>query len=133
MDQDNSTSPFIQLLKPEEIIEFLDQQTIDEEKATGLRLLRRAAQTIEALMRDNDHYYNAIRERDQALEQADSKLAQANMQSMSGKFTAPSPDQLALQEAVKFGYALVGLSYRNSLPEWVVKGAQDIIDYSESK
>lgn len=128
MDQNNSTSPFIQLLKPEEIIEFLDQQTIDEEKATGLRLLRRAAQTIEALMRENDHYYNAIRERDQALEQAEGRLAQADQPSLTA-----TPDQLALQEAVKFGYALVGLSYRNSLPEWVVKGAQDIIDYSESK
>lgn len=133
MDQDNSTSPFIQLLKPEEIIEFLDQQTIDEEKATGLRLLRRAAQTIEALMREQEHHLNAIIERDRALEQADSKLAQATMRSMSDKLTVPSPDQLALQEAVKFGYALVGLSYRKDLPEWVVKGAQDIIDYSESK
>lgn len=133
MDQDNSTSPFIQLLKPEEIIEFLDQQTIDEEKATGLRLLRRAAQTIEQLTQVQEHHLNAIIERDRALEQADSKLAQANMQSMSEKLTIPSPDQLALQEAVKFGYALVGLSYRNSLPEWVVKGAQDIIDYSETK
>lgn len=133
MDQNNSTSPFIELLKPDEIIEFLDQQTISEEKATGLRLLRRAAQTIQALMQEREQYFAAITERDQALEQADSKLARANMQSMSDKLTIPSPDQLALQEAVKFGYALVGLSYRNGLPEWVVKGAQDIIDYSETK
>lgn len=133
MDQNNSTSLFIELLKPDEIIEFLDQQTISEEKATGLRLLRRAAQTIQALMQEREQYFAAITERDQAIQQADSKLAQANMQSMSDKLTIPSPDQLALQEAVKFGYALVGLSYRNGLPEWVVKGAQDIIDYSETK
>ena len=128
MDQDNSTSPFIQLLKSEEIIDFLDQQTIDEEKATGLRLLRRAAQTIEQLTQEREHHLNAIIERDQAIEQAEGRLAQADQPSLTA-----TPDQLALQEAVKFGYALVGLSYRNSLPEWVVKGAQDIIDYSESK
>lgn len=120
-------------VSPDEIIEFLDQQTISEEKATGLRLLRRAAQTIEQLTQEREHHLNAIIERDQAIEQAEGQLARVNMQSMSDKLTAPSPDQLALQEAVKFGYALVGLSYRNGLPEWVVKGAQDIIDYSETK
>lgn len=119
-------------VSPEEIIEFLDQQTISEEKATGLRLLRRAAQTIVHLTQEQEHHLNAIIERDRALEQADSKLAQVNMQSMSDKLTIPSPDQLALQEAVKFGYALIGLSYTNGLPDWVVSGAQSIIEYSKN-
>lgn len=115
-------------VSPDEIIEFLDQQTISEEKATGLRLLRRAAQTIEQLTQEREHHLNAIIERDQALEQVEGQLAQTRLPSLTA-----TPDQLALQEAVKFGYALVGLSYRNGLPDWVVKGAQDIIDYSETK
>lgn len=131
MDQNNSTSPFIELLKPDEIIEFLDQQTISEEKATGLRLLRRAAQTIQALMQEREQYFAAITERDQAIQLADQERERINRD--RGQSHVASPDQLALQEAVKFGYALVGLSYRNGLPEWVVKGAQDIIDYSETK
>lgn len=128
MDQNNSTSPFIELLKPDEIIEFLDQQTISEEKATGLRLLRRAAQTIQALMQEREQYFAAIIERDEAIKLAEGQWEQAILPTPTA-----TPDQLALQEAVKFGYALVGLSYRNGLPEWVVKGAQDIIDYSETK
>ena len=131
MDQNNSTSPFIELLKPDEIIEFLDQQTISEEKATGLRLLRRAAQTIQALMQEREQYFAAIIERDQAIEQAESKLARANMQSMSDKLTVPSPDQAALDQAVQFSYALIGLSYTNGLPDWVVSGAQGIIEYGQ--
>lgn len=115
-------------VSPEEIIEFLDQQTISEEKATGLRLLRRAAQTIEQLTQEREHHLNAIIERDQAIEQAEGQLAKTRLPTLTA-----TPDQIALQEAVKFGYALVGLSYRNGLPEWVVKGAQDIIDYSETK
>lgn len=131
MDQNNSTSLFIELLKPDEIIEFLDQQTISEEKATGLRLLRRAAQTIQAMMQEREQYFAAITERDQAIQLADQERERINRD--RGQSHVASPDQLALQEAVKFGYALVGLSYRNGLPEWVVKGAQDIIDYSETK
>ena len=43
MTQQNQKPDFI---KPKEIIDFINKQNVSEEKALGLRLLRRAAETI---------------------------------------------------------------------------------------
>ena len=121
MDQNN-------LVSPEEIIEFLDQQTISEEKATGLRLLRRAANTITSLSEqlekvqdldaEREQHLESIRQRDLIIESLEKQL---------------SPHQIAMQQAALFGRALVGLSYENDLPKWVVHGAREIIEYTEQK
>lgn len=152
------------LVTSNEIVAFLDQQTIGEEKATGLRLLRRAANTIDQLneqLESNDQEQIQISialgveglslegilqkiedmhtERNQhieAIQQRDA-IIEAEYQSRATQSIQPhvlaTPDQAALQHAMQFSYALVGLCHTQSLPAWVVSGARDIIDYVEHK
>lgn len=171
------------MVSPDEIVNFIKKQNVSEEAATGIKLLRRAAETIahlqylvrnpdaqpeqdpidhddldaradildqintvlgldgdeapedliekiEKLVDEREVHLAAIKQRDSVIEQADREINRLNED--RGLEPTASPDQAVVQEAVKFGYALIGLSYTDGLPEWVVSGAQGIIEYGKS-
>ena len=208
------------IVTPDELIDFIKKQNVSEEAATGIKLLRRAAETIawlnseprhdvessekfqahhienilgaldlmqgyaffgpdtlteqavqkiEALSQppenfeiqqvalalglendsleeildkietfgtERDHHITAIEQRDDVIRQADQELQR--LQNTPRLATPPSSlgvdvtTQQAMQEAIKFGYALIGLSVQDGLPQWVVHGAQEIIEYGQN-
>lgn len=113
------------LVSSSEITEFLDQQTISEEKATGLRLLRRAANTIDHLAEKLDEAEKLSADRLAAIQERDEMITALEAQL--------TPHEAAMQQAALFGRALVGLSYENDVPKWVVHGAREILEYAEKK
>lgn len=163
-------------VSPDEIVDFIKKQNVSEESATGIKLLRRAAETIawlqsdayqnadhagestqlvqiatalgleddsldnvlnqiEALAHQRDMYLDSIHERDAIIQKNEEELQASRMQQFmpdDSEIEPPKSQNLALQEAEKFGFALIGLSYQNNLPLWVVHGAQGIIGYSQS-
>lgn len=203
------------IVSPDEIIAFLKQQSVSEEKATGIKLLRRAAETIayqsdtiaqieervsaldeqedtlienkneltaiwagiqelaltlnqsvdlspvatlelldgavNSLMTQNEQLRAAMVERDTLIQQYESQPQEVVKPDHNENWTEnllglidadealfkelPVLQEVngALQEAVKFGYALVGYSTHNELPMWVLDGAKDIIQYVESQ
>lgn len=203
------------IVSPDEIIAFLKQQSVSEEKATGIKLLRRAAETIayqsdtiaqieervsaldeqedtlienkneltaiwagiqelaltlnqsvdlspvatlelldgavNSLMTQNEQLRAAMVERDALIQQYESQPQEMAKPDHNENWTEnllglidadealfkelPALQEVngALQEAVKFGYALVGYSTHNELPMWVLDGAKDIIQYVESQ
>ena len=169
----------VDLISPDEIVDFIKKQNVSEEKATGIKLLRRSAETIAylqdkiAIFEDGQHIKNVndgadldsleqialalgiedhsldsvlehiesmhnernihiagIAQRDAVIEQTEEQIIR--LQNTPIK-VSPAPDHTVLQEATKFGYALIGFSYENKLPDRIIDGAQGIIDYSEQK
>lgn len=181
----------VDAVTPDEIVSFLKKQNVSEEAATGIRLLRRSAETIawlsdqlslvlnhtteentdpdiksaddlstpfdddvdaldqislalgleddsldsvldkiETLINERDNHISAIQQRDQVIQQAEDQLEHFNKLQPHLTLT---PDQQAFQEALKFGYALVGYSYESGLPQWIVNGAKGIIEYSQQE
>lgn len=169
-------------VSPDEIVTFIKNQGVSEEAATGIKLLRRSAETIawmqstisnfedqsrdaepvkvdqadhndaveqialalgleddtldgvldkiESLINERNIQIAAIQQRDDVIEQADREIQRLNHD--RGLSPVATADQSALIEATKFGYALIGLSYTNGLPDWVVSGAQEIIEYGQN-
>lgn len=175
----------VDTVTPDEIVDFIRKQNVSEDAATGIRLLRRAAETIdwlnhqvgnvlkeaaegpstepsdikfrddadaldqislalgleddsltgvldkiESLINDHDIHIAAIQQRDQVIQQAEDQLEHFNKLQ---PYVTLTPDQQAFQEALKFGYALVGYSYESGLPQWIVNGAKGIIEYSQQE
>lgn len=85
---------------------------------------------IETLINERDNHISAIQQRDQVIQQAEDQLEHFNKLQPHLTLT---PDQQAFQEALKFGYALVGYSYESGLPQWIVNGAKGIIEYSQQE
>lgn len=117
MSQQNKNVEFV---KPSEILAFLDKQQVDESKATGLRLLRRAAETIAYQQEVIDQYMTR-----------DQHLGAAIVNVLGEEFKKAFPTEFNHDDVLQY---LAGMQEQiNNLQQGLLERDQIIEGYEQPK